>query len=118
MKEIFLEKIKNKLEKQKIKIEEQLESFAKKDKKLKGDWDTLYPRLNNNSLEDEANEVEEYGNLLPIENTLEIELEKINKALEKIKDKKYGLCEECGKPISLARLEIYPQADYCKKCQK
>jgi RNA polymerase-binding transcription factor DksA len=118
MREIPLKKIKEKLEQDKIKIEKQLKGFAKKDKNLKGDWDTIYPRLNNNSLEDEANEVEEYGNLLPVENTLEIELEKIDKALRKIKDNKYGLCEECKQPISLARLEVYPQAACCQKCQK
>lgn len=117
MKEILFKKMEEKLKQDKIKIENQLKSFAKKDKDLKADWDTIYPRLNNNSLEDEANEVEEYGNLLPVENTLEIELEKIDKALEKIKDKKYGLCEKCKKPISLARLKVYPQADYCKKCK-
>jgi len=117
MKEILLKKIEKRLEQNKIKIENQLKSFAKKDKNLKGDWDTIFPRLNNNSLEDEANEVEEYSNLLPIENTLELELEKIDKALEKIKDKEYGLCEKCNKPISLTRLNIYPQAVYCKKCQ-
>jgi len=118
MKEILLKKIEKKLKQDKIKIENQLKGFAKKDENLKGDWDTIYPRLNNSSLEDEANEVEEYGNLLPIENTLELELEKIDKALEKIRDKKYGLCEKCKKPISLTRLKIYPQAVYCKKCQK
>ena len=118
MKEILLKKIEKKLEQDKIKIENQLKGFAKKDENLKGDWDTIYPRLNNNSLEDEANEVEEYGNLLPIENTLELELEKIDKALKKIKAGKYGLCEKCEKPISQARLGIYPQAVYCKKCQK
>jgi len=118
MREILLKKIKEKLEQDKTKIEGQLEGFAKKDKNLKGDWDTIYPRFNNNSLEDEANEVEEYGNLLPVENTLEIELEKINKALGKIKDNKYGLCEKCKQPISSARLEVYPQAVYCQKCQK
>jgi len=118
MKEIFLKKMKMKLGKDKIKIEEQLNSFAKKDKNLKGDWDTIYPRLNDSNLEDAANEVEEYGNLLPIENTLELELEKINEALKKMKAGKYGLCEKCKKPISQIRLEIYPQAVYCKKCQK
>ena len=118
MKEILLKKIEKKLKQDKIKIENQLKGFAKKDENLKGDWDTIYPRLNNSSLEDEANEVEEYGNLLPIENTLELELEKIDKALEKIRDKKYGLCEKCKKPISSARFKIYPQAVYCKKCQK
>jgi len=118
MEETFLKKIKNRLEKDKIKIENQLKGFTEKDRNLKGDWDTIYPRLNNNSLEDEANEVEEYGNLLPVENTLELELEKINKALKKIKQRKYGLCEKCKKPISLARLEIYPRAVYCKKCQQ
>ncbi len=117
MKEILLKKIEKRLEQNRIKIESQLKSFAKKDKNLKGDWDTIYPRLNNSSLEDEANEVEEYGNLLPVENTLELELEKIDKALKKIKTGGYGLCEKCEKPISSARLAIYPQAVYCKKCQ-
>jgi len=71
MEELLLKKMRKRLEQDKKKIENQLKGFAKKDKNLKGDWDTIYPRLNNNSLEDEANEVEEYGNLLPIENTLE-----------------------------------------------
>lgn len=118
MKEIWLKKIKNKLEKEKEKLENELKGFAVKDKKLKGDWDTIYPKLGNNSLEDEANEVEEYGNLLPIENALELELQKINRALTKIKKGKYGLCEKCKKPISLKRLNVYPQSVYCRKCKQ
>ena len=116
MEKKLLNQLKKKLEKEKAKLERELSGFAKKDKKLKGDWDTRYPSLGSTNLEEEAEEVEEYGNLLPVENTLELELQKVNLALEKIKKGTFGICEECGKPISKARLETYPQARYCKRC--
>ena len=117
MKDSLLKELKKKLEESKERLEKELKSFAEKDKKLKGDWDTRYPKFDGGKLEEEADEVEEYGNLLPIENTLELELQKVNRALEKIKKGKYGMCEKCKGPISEARLKVYPQAAYCKKCQ-
>ena len=42
----LLKELKEKLEKQKNSIETELEKFATKDKKLKGDWDTRYPKFN------------------------------------------------------------------------
>ncbi|MCD6233053.1 TraR/DksA family transcriptional regulator [bacterium] len=117
MKKKLLDQLKAKLEEEKIKLVKELSAFAKRDKNLKGDWDTRYPSLGSTSLEEEAEEVEEYGNLLPIENTLELELQKINLALEKIKKGTFGICEKCKKPISEARLKAYPQARYCQKCQ-
>ena len=117
MKDNLLKKLKEKLEKNKEKLERELKGFAEKDKKLKGDWDTRYPKFNGGKLEEEADEVEEYSNLLPIENTLEIELEKVNRALEKMKKGEYGICEKCKNPISEARLKVYPRAVYCKKCR-
>ena len=117
MEDNLLKKLKKKLEENKERLERGLKSFAERDKKLKGDWDTRYPKFNGGKLEEEADEVEEYGNLLPVENTLEIELEKVNRALEKMKKGEYGICEKCHRPISEARLKVYPQARYCKKCQ-
>ncbi len=116
------EEIKNKLEKQKKDIEKQLEKFATKDKKLKGDWDTRFPRFNSNetgdaSLEQAADEVEEYTTLLPIEYSLELHLKNINSALEKIKNGKYGMCEKCGSKIEDERLKAYPEVKNCSKCQ-
>lgn len=102
-------------------FEQELQKFAKKDKKLEGDWDTKYPKLDGGregqSLEEAADAVEEYSNRLPVEFSLEVRLKDINSALEKIKKGKYGNCEKCNKPILHARLTIYPEARTCKKCK-
>ncbi|MFC1629944.1 TraR/DksA family transcriptional regulator [Patescibacteria group bacterium] len=109
------------LEKEKEKLENQLNSFAKKDKNQKGDWDTSFPHFNkgvgSQGLEEAADEVEEYMNLLPIEANYELRLKAINSALEKIKKGKYGNCEKCEKPISQERLKAYPEAQLCVKCR-
>ena len=118
----LVQKLKAKLEREKAKVEEQLKSFAKEDKKLKGDWDTIFPRWDGEAggagLEKAADEVEEYSTLLPIEYNLELKLKNIDLALEKIKKGKYGKCEKCEKEIDEKRLKIYPEARFCLKCKK
>ena len=118
----LLKELEEKLKNERISIRAELENFAEEDKKLKGDWDTRYPKANGGSggqiLEDAADQVEEYATLLPIEHSLELRLQAINLALEKIKKGKYGKCEECKKNIKEERLKIYPAAKLCSKCQK
>ena len=41
------------------------------------------------------------------------EIAEIDTALRKLGEGTYGLCEECGNPISEARLEAMPAARYC-----
>jgi DnaK suppressor protein len=106
------------LEKEKASIESSLKGFATKDKKVPGDWDTRFPKLNGASLEDSADEVEEYENLLPIEFSLENRLKDVNLALEKIKNGTYGKCENCKKEIPENRLEVCPEAKTCDMCLK
>jgi len=43
-------------------------------------------------------------------------LEKVNKALQKIEDDRYGFCECCGNMISEKRLTVNPQAEFCMGC--
>lgn len=43
---------------------------------------------------------------------------KIDKALAKITDREYGLCEECDEPISLKRLQARPEAQLCIQCKE
>lgn len=121
MNKALVQKIKEKLEKEKALIEQELQTFAKRDEKVKGDWDTIYPKFNGGvggqALEDAADQVEEYSNRLPVEFSLETRLRDINLALEKIKKGKYGKCEKCKKTISQKRLEIYPAARTCNKCK-
>lgn len=116
-----VKKFKEKLEAEKKAIEEELQRFATKDEKLKGDWDTKFPQFNGGAggqtLEDEAEEVEEYVTRLPIEYILETRLKDINLALEKMQKGKYGKCEKCGKAIAKERLEICPEARSCIACK-
>ena len=118
----LVQKLKARLERDKVRIEKQLRSFAKKDEKLKGDWDTIFPRWDGEAggagLEKAADEVEEYSTLLPIEYNLELKLKNIDLALEKIKKGRYGKCEKCGQEIDEKRLKIYPEARFCLKCKK
>jgi len=45
-------------------------------------------------------------------------LSKIDKALSKIDDKSFGICEDCGDSIHLKRLEARPEATLCIKCKE
>lgn len=49
---------------------------------------------------------------------LEMKRREIQRALERMKKKKYGICERCQKPIPLARLKLLPEARYCIDCEK
>ncbi len=46
------------------------------------------------------------------------ELERIEYALERMRDGHYGICEGCGTNIPVARLNALPYATYCIKCQR
>jgi DnaK suppressor protein len=45
-------------------------------------------------------------------------LKKIDHALRKIDDGKFGVCEECEEPISLKRLEARPETTLCIRCKE
>ena len=112
----LIKKIEENLEKEKKSLEEMLKSFAKKKKDNPDDWETKFPDFKAGGvLDEEADEVEEYASLLPVEQALEVKLQNVRRALEKIKDGKYGECEVCGKIIEKERLEIIPEAKTCGK---
>jgi DnaK suppressor protein len=121
MNEKIIKELKETLKKKKENLEEELAVFARKNKKVKGDWKTSFPHFNGGTggqrLEESADEVEEFINLLPIESNLELQLQDVNLALEKIKKGKYGKCEKCKKTISLDRLKAFPEAKTCESCK-
>jgi len=45
-------------------------------------------------------------------------LRAIEDALTRIRQERFGICEECGLPISKARLEVVPWARHCKGCKE
>jgi DnaK suppressor protein len=46
------------------------------------------------------------------------ELSRTENALERMKDGRYGVCENCGTNIPMARLQALPYATSCIKCQR
>lgn len=49
---------------------------------------------------------------------LERKLQDIESALRSIEKGHYGICERCGKPIEIERLEVKPDATLCLTCQQ
>lgn len=111
-----MEKFKKLLETEKKKLEKQLRSFAKPSD-VKGDYKTKMPQIGD-SADDNAIEIAMYDNALSLERNFESRLKNINTALKKTEKGKYGICEECKKNISDARLKLYPEARHCMKCHK
>jgi DnaK suppressor protein len=52
---------------------------------------------------------------LSLVNNLRDLMERIDKALAKIDEGSYGLCDRCGKPIEKLRLKALPYANLCIK---
>ncbi len=67
--------------------------------------------------EEEATEVFELEKRLALEKHLTETLADVGYALHKWEVETYGLCDQCGQPIELARLEALPQAVLCLKCK-
>lgn len=44
-------------------------------------------------------------------------LKKIDEALARIEDGTYGICESCGNPINIKRLEARPVTTLCIECK-
>jgi len=114
----LLGELKEKLEKEKVLLEKELASFAVEDKNVKGNWDAKRQNNEDADKEEKADEVEEYDNLLSLEHSLELKLQGVTIALEKIANGTYGTCEKCGKMIEAERLKAAPEAKWCMECNK
>jgi len=109
--------IKQDLEKQKKEIKERFLEFAESNPLGKDNYDVKFPQFG--QTEDEnADEVEDYSNMLPIKIGLEETLADIEAAFKKIKEGSYGICENCGKEISSKRLKVALADRLCLNCEK
>jgi DnaK suppressor protein len=52
---------------------------------------------------------------LSIEQNVRDLIQKIDRALKRMDDGTYGICERCGKPIEKARIKALPYVDLCIK---
>ena len=67
--------------------------------------------------EEEATESLELERRLALEKQIRDQLAEVETALAKFEKDTYGLCEDCGKPIDIARLEALPRAKLCLDCK-
>lgn len=114
MKKELQKKLKKKLLQVKNEIKENLESFANKGE-IKGDYKARFPEYGRGR-DEEAQERSTFEARLPVEHEMEVDLIRVNKALQKIKEGRYGVCEDCGEEIEEQRLMVYPEAELCIEC--
>jgi DnaK suppressor protein len=53
-----------------------------------------------------------------VEQTMEHRLQHVERALEKIEEGTYGICDDTGEPIPRGRLEVMPEAIYTVEAQQ
>ncbi|MGH3650113.1 MAG: TraR/DksA family transcriptional regulator [Acidimicrobiia bacterium] len=113
--ETTLERFRKRLEEEKTRLEEQIEDYER---------ELEVARLTESSSDRspdpgnaEASSMKlEYAKELSIEqNSLDL-LSKVNRALERVKAGTYGICESCGKPIPVERLDVLPYTTLCVEC--
>jgi len=103
-----LEEIKNKLEKEREELLLILRSYEKEAQEI------LKEPV---SATDEMADRYEFKEEIHLrKEILESRLKIIEKALEKIQEGNYGLCEKCGQQIEETRLKIDPAVLLCRKC--
>lgn len=68
------------------------------------------------SEDENAQEVEKVQENLGLQKNIKNLIRDVKSALVKIDKSKYGICDECGKPIENGRLKAYPAADLCVTC--
>jgi DnaK suppressor protein len=50
--------------------------------------------------------------------SLEVSMERIDRAIAKVEEGTYGLCDSCGTPIAPARLAAAPESVLCIACAR
>ncbi|MFA5987275.1 MAG: hypothetical protein WC797_01315 [Candidatus Paceibacterota bacterium] len=122
---IDLKLFKSKLETEKKRLEEELESLASKNPKNPNDWEASYDKSEGDDtvmenepdpsdMADILEDLQERESL--VNDVLEVRLVQVNAALAAIENNKYGLCQEgYDHPIEERRLEANPAALTCLK---
>jgi DnaK suppressor protein len=97
-------------------------------KSLLAERESLLAKLNGNELSVDDNEtpdpvdqaVQNYSKnvMLAVSENESRQLQMVDEALGRIKQKEYGACVNCDQPIQAKRLQAIPWARYCLKCQE
>lgn len=111
----FIEEMKQDLEKRRQELLKELNEDAVK--VAEHDYSAKFVDYGDKDDENAA-EVATFEKNLSLEKTLEVSLYNVDRALKKIEEGKYGLCEKCDGPIKPERLKAFPSATSCMDCKK
>ncbi len=75
-------------------------------------------RKHRTDLEEIASDTHDADPLCEIMGMESVQIDQIDRAIRQIDQGTYGICEECGGPIPLARLEALPFATQCVECKR
>lgn len=115
-KELDTNYFKQKLEQELALVREELDRIGQRNPQRKDDWEgdsSDFP--DSADVNETADKIEELEENSAIVSELEKRLADIKKALERIEQGTYGICEVDGEPIEADRLEANPSASTCKK---
>jgi RNA polymerase-binding transcription factor DksA len=107
-----LQHFKEKLEKEKVLLEEELGSISRINPDNPSDWEATTSDIevdaaDENEVADKMEELEENKAILK---QLEPQINEVKAALKRIEDGTYGICEVSGESIEKERLEANPSA--------
>lgn len=99
--------------------------------RLQQDIDAIEDLDASQSLSEEAGEASDFGDHpadagtatferekdLALVATAELLMQKVQRALQKLDEGTYGVCDRCDQKIPVARLKALPSATLCLKCQ-
>ena len=107
-----IERFKKMLLAEKAELEEDLPTVAEKSAGTSSGWEATSGGMEVDAADENevADKLEELDDNSGIADKLELELAEVSAALERIEKGTYGLCEACGKPIEIERLEANPSA--------
>ena len=101
------------------KIKEML--LREKEKLIMTNKGSEFFHLDKNELSDSLDEASvniQATQLLRFRNRELFYLKKIEQALQRMEDKKFGTCQECDEAISIERLQARPTAELCIGCKE
>jgi DnaK suppressor protein len=111
-----LKKIKKRLMEERMRLEEELmkvrEGLAESQAESSGenDFEEDYAESGSSTFEREKE--------LSIQVNVSDLLQKVDRALERMRNGSYGYCLNCGKPIAKERLKALPYAELCITCKR
>lgn len=116
MEKAQLDQLRGRLEQDRGNLTAQIEEIENDEVHAENQYDPEFSGYGNHMAET-GTEIFEQERNLALEQSLKAQLADVEHALAKFDDGSYGICDNCGKPISAERLQALPQATLCIRCK-